>query len=100
MKPVVFLTSARKGLRFEKNYYRKISPELARRPQAAVEEAVKEISSQPLIMETKDYEVRRSPVGDGFPHGVLYRDDEKEIIVLSVFHPKRDPETWKDRARA
>lgn len=99
MKPVVFLTSARNDLRSEKSYYRKIAPELARRLQTAVEQAVQNMSQQPLLMEPKEFEVRRWPVGDGFPHGVLYRDNENKIIILSVFHPKRDPDIWQERAR-
>ena len=99
MKPVVFLISAREDLRSEKYYYRKISPELSLRLQRAVEKAVKGISRRPLIMEAKEYDVRRWPVGDGFPHGVLYKDREEEILILSVFHPRRDPEVWRDRAR-
>lgn len=97
MKPVRFLKSAQADVRAERDYYRKISPELAQRFQAAVELAVLTIPTQPLAMQPLDHAVRRWPVDRGFPHGVLYRVLPEEILVLSVFHPKQDPERWKSR---
>jgi plasmid stabilization system protein ParE len=30
-----------------------------------------------------------------FPYLVLYRVQQKEIVVVAVFHAKRDPKSWK-----
>ncbi len=58
--------------------------------------AVKRMSRQPLLMEAKDHDIRRWPVGEGFPHGLLHRDGREVILVLAVFHPRRNPTIWKD----
>jgi len=98
LKPVRFLESAREDVRREKIYYRKISPELARRFQSAVEIAVKAAASQPLAMQILEHEVRRWPL-EAFPHGVLYRNEDEFIFILAVFHPKQAPEKWQELAR-
>jgi len=99
LKPVRILKSAQADIRAEKAYYRKISPELAQRFHAAVELAVLAIPYQPMAMQALQFEIRRWPVDHGFPHGIFYRVLSAEILVLSVFHPKQDPERWKTRAR-
>ena len=98
MRPVKFLGAARADLRIEAAYYRKINRELARQFLVAVEEATKSIAARPLVMQIFEHEIRRWPV-DGFPHGILYRVEAYVILVLSVFHPKQDPQRWHDRAR-
>ena len=99
MKPVRILKSAQADIRSEKGYYRKISPDLARRFHFAVESTVKAIPHQPLAMQVLEYEVRRWPIDHGFRHGVLYRVLDSEILVLAVFHPSQNPGKWKARAR-
>jgi len=98
LKPVKFLTSAREDIRREKAYYRKTDPELARRFQSAVEKATTSVGEQPLAMQELEFEVRRWPLGT-FPHGILYRVEEKLVLVLAVFHPRQAPEAWQERAR-
>lgn len=98
MKRVKFLASAREDIRYEKAFYREISPELARRFQSAVERAVLSAAENPLAMQVLDFDIRRWPV-DGFPHGILYRVKHDFVLVLSVFHPSQDPEEWHYRAR-
>nr|MBV6631315.1 type II toxin-antitoxin system RelE/ParE family toxin [Oceanococcus sp. HetDA_MAG_MS8] len=97
MKPVRFLASAREDVRREKAYYRKIDPELARRFQAAVETATTFIGERPLAMQELEGGVRRWPL-ETYPHGILYRVEEKFVLVLAVFHPSQAPERWRDRA--
>ena len=99
MKPVKFLPSARQDLRAEKRRYQTISPELSVRFQSAVEQKVKAIAAHPEAIQTLKYKVRRWPLGLGFPHGILYRENSEEIIILAVFHPKRDPIVWQNKAR-
>jgi len=33
-----------------------------------------------------------------FPFAVHYRVDRDEVVVIGVFHSRRDPRTWKNRA--
>ncbi|MGH8561352.1 MAG: type II toxin-antitoxin system RelE/ParE family toxin, partial [Nevskiales bacterium] len=87
-------------IRAETAYYRKINPDLAQRFRMAVESAAYAIPQYPMAMQILDFNVRRWPVDHGFPHGILYRVEEEEILVLSIFHPKRNPDNWKLGARA
>jgi len=32
-----------------------------------------------------------------FPYGIFYLIDENKIIVIAVYHEKRNPENWKPR---
>ncbi|WP_417440463.1 type II toxin-antitoxin system RelE/ParE family toxin [Idiomarina sp.] len=96
MKPVRFLESAREDVRREKSYYQKISPDLARKFQSAVETAVKAAANQPLAMQILEHKVRRWPL-ETFPHGILYRDEAEFILILAVFHPKQAPMKWHSK---
>lgn len=50
-------------------------------------------------MQELEFDVRRWPL-ETFPHGVLYRVEEKFVLVLAVFHPSQEaPERWQGRAR-
>lgn len=93
MKPVRFLASARDDIRQEKSHYRSIHPELALRFQTAIEAAISLIAEQPLAMQELEYSIRRWPL-ETFPHGVLYRVEEKYVLILAVFHPSRKPDNW------
>lgn len=41
-------------------------------------------------------EVRRAPFRR-FPYGLIYRTDEKIIVVVACIHARRDPRVWQDR---
>jgi len=32
-----------------------------------------------------------------FPYEVLFVEDDERVVVLSVFHAKRNPKRWQDR---
>jgi plasmid stabilization system protein ParE len=98
LKPVRFLKSARDDVRREKHYYRRISPDLAKQFQHALEIAVKSAAKQPLAMQVIENEIRRWPLNT-FPHEVLYRNQDDFILVLAVFHPKQAPERWQSLPR-
>lgn len=46
----------------------------------------------PIVFE----EVRQAIV-DRFPFSVLFQVEPKRIVVLAVFHRRRDPSSWKRR---
>lgn len=35
-----------------------------------------------------------------FPYSVFFRAESRRIVVLSVFHARRDPNVWKQRAQS
>jgi hypothetical protein len=32
-----------------------------------------------------------------FPYSVFFVEDDQRVVVLSVFHAKRNPKGWQDR---
>jgi plasmid stabilization system protein ParE len=66
--------------------------ELLRCVEASFSRIVRHPESYPVIHRgTRMATVRR------FPYLVLYRVRNEEIIVVAVFHAKRDPKFWKPR---
>ncbi|KAA9131994.1 type II toxin-antitoxin system RelE/ParE family toxin [Marinihelvus fidelis] len=98
MTPVRFLASAREDIRREKAHYRDIQPELARRLQIAIEQAVELLAEQPLAMQEREFGIRCWPL-ETFPHGLLYRVEGDLVLVLALFHPSQAPDRWRDRVR-
>ena len=43
------------------------------------------------------YKNYRKIVMKNFPYSIIYFHDKSEIVVLAVFHQKRNPKTWKRR---
>lgn len=46
----------------------------------------------------KDFDEVRKANLQKFPYTIYYEEVGSEVFVYSVFHNKRDPETWKKRA--
>jgi plasmid stabilization system protein ParE len=54
------------------------------------------ISAFPEMYATVRQRVRKARVAQ-FPYSVYYRIEQAEILVVSVFHGKRDPRIWQSR---
>jgi plasmid stabilization system protein ParE len=67
--------------------------EFAERVHAAFES----ISAMPELHAPIYRDVRRALVRR-FPYSVIYRIRGDQVVVLAVFHNKRDPRTWQSRA--
>ena len=40
----------------------------------------------------------RRVVANRFPYSIYFRAEKHRIVVLAVFHGRRDPAIWRDRA--
>jgi plasmid stabilization system protein ParE len=49
--------------------------------------------SYPLVY----HDVRRTLI-KRFPYGIYYLVEETRIIVIAIFHAKRDPKRWRHRS--
>ena len=65
---------------------------------SAFRSILEKISDNPLLYQIIDSEIRRAPLA-GFPYGLLYAVSDEEIIVLSCFHGRRNPERWRERLK-
>ncbi|CAN1208959.1 type II toxin-antitoxin system RelE/ParE family toxin [Tumidithrix helvetica PCC 7403] len=61
-----------------------------------VAEILEHIESLPEAYEIIYEDVRRAVVRK-FPYLILYKVEPDRVVVLAVFHSKRDPQVWQDR---
>ncbi|HEY2156637.1 MAG TPA: type II toxin-antitoxin system RelE/ParE family toxin [Isosphaeraceae bacterium] len=55
------------------------------------------IAAMPELFAPVYRDVRKASVRK-FPYTVFYRVKPKSVVVLAVFHGKRNPDDWKSRA--
>ncbi|MDB5011950.1 MAG: hypothetical protein JWQ25_152 [Daejeonella sp.] len=80
------------------DYYKKISPQLAKQFLLRIREAKIYISRSPLGFEIK-YNSVRTLLLKQFPYHIHYLIDEKEkqIVILAIIHAYRNPADYSDR---
>ena len=61
-----------------------------------VAEILENIESFPKAYKIIFEDVRRAVVHK-FPYLVLYIIEPSQVVVMAVFHSKRDPQVWQDR---
>ena len=61
-----------------------------------VDRAVEAVTKAPLQFPVVHRDIRCVRVRR-FPYSLFFRVEEREILVLAVFHAKRSPTTWRDR---
>jgi plasmid stabilization system protein ParE len=95
--PVVLRRQARAEFDAAFDWYERqragLGPEFAERVQAVFDR----ISATPEMHAKVYRDVRRALVRQ-FPYSVYYRLRTDRVVVLAVFHNKRDPKIWKSRA--
>ena len=62
-----------------------------------IDAALSSVQRNPRQYPLIHQEVRRCLVRS-FPYGILFLVEDKRIIVLAVFHAKRDPRSWQERS--
>lgn len=62
-----------------------------------VDAALRSLQRNPSQYPLVHREIRRCLVRR-FPYGILYVVEDKRIVVLAVFHAKRDPVSWQERS--
>lgn len=62
-----------------------------------VDAQLRSLQRTPLQNPVVHREVRRCLVRR-FPYGIFYMVEDKRIVVLAVFHAKRDPKAWQTRS--
>ena len=61
-----------------------------------VEEALEKIRRTPGLYPLVYKELRRMLIRR-FPYGLFYLVEEEMIVVVAVFHARRDPKQWESR---
>ncbi len=91
-----FLAPAQQELLEAASYYSAISTELGTRFEQAVAIAVRGAVAHPERGAPRSKNTRRWLV-KGFPFGVIYREDGREVLVVAVAHQRKQPEYWSHR---
>ena len=80
-------------------YYREQRPGLDYEFLDEVDAATKMIASDPLLFEQVSPGIRRFLL-ERFPFGIYYRVRGSQLIVLAVFHARRNPDSWRARTKS
>ena len=88
------LPPARRELQAAAWYYEGCVPGLGRDFLQEVREAIQRIISWPDLWQSLDTEVRRCRT-HRFPYGIIYCVENGEILILSVMHLHRHPDSWR-----
>jgi plasmid stabilization system protein ParE len=94
--PIVFLDEARAEFDAAADWYDSQRPGLGTRFIRQVEEVPSSIAATPRMHQVIYQDIRRAVVKK-FPYTVLYRVGSDHILVVAVFHGKRDPAVWRGR---
>jgi hypothetical protein len=62
----------------------------------AVASTLAAVQRNPLQYQIVWKEYRRAGIAR-FPYGLIYRLTDRELIVMSCFHGRRNPGAWRDR---
>jgi plasmid stabilization system protein ParE len=95
-RPLIITPEAEKDLALAKSWYDDKRAGLGDRFVLCVEAALAEIMRAPEGSREVHPGVRRIVVRK-FPYGIFYRVDPDQIVIIAVYHSKRDPRGWQSR---
>lgn len=91
-----FQSYANKDLSDAHDFYFEQSPELAIRFYNDFSDSLKKIVENPRMYPVISSDVRKCLLSE-FPYAIFYTLTKEYIIVIAVFHHKRNPKIWKSR---
>jgi plasmid stabilization system protein ParE len=95
--PLVINPKAEADLDEAKAWYNRQRAGLGDEFLECVDEALGQIRQWPKLSPIVYLGVRRKLVRR-FPYGIFFRIDDDQITVVAVYHGKRDPRGWQQRA--
>lgn len=93
---VVFRLAARQEFDAASGWYEQRRPGRGAHFTLAVRQVLERARTQPDFYAQVYEEVRQALV-PGYPYCVYYRAEQKQLVVLAVFHTARDPAIWQAR---
>jgi toxin ParE1/3/4 len=95
--PIIFRPVARTELHEAAAWYDRQKPGLGAAFTAAVEKMLSRISANPQRFGPVRFGVRRALLGR-FPYSIHYSIEPEAIVILAVFHHRRDPRHLEGRS--
>ena len=96
--PLVIRRAARDDFHEAFDWYERQRPGLGAEFADRVQTIFDSIAAMPELRAPVYRDVRQTLVKP-FPYSVVYRIRNNRVVVLAVFHNKRDPNIWKSRAQ-
>jgi plasmid stabilization system protein ParE len=96
---VVFRPEARLEVLEAQAWYEARSPGLGFEFARAVDAAMVSALRNPLAYAQVETDCRRV-ILRRFPYALIYRPRADELLIVAVFHHRREPSTWQGRAGA
>ena len=98
MKRMIFIRpEAEQDMREAYSWYEQQMPGLGANFLLYIDAQLRSLQRNPLQYPVVHQEVRRCLVRR-FPYGIFYMVEDKRVVVLAVFHAKRDPKSWQERS--
>jgi plasmid stabilization system protein ParE len=94
--PVVLIPEARDEFDEAFDWYERQKMGLGITFSDHVQRVYDRISATPEMYRIVRQDVRKAGV-KRFPYSIYYRDEPTRIVVLAVFHGRRDPRVWQAR---
>ncbi len=95
-RAVIFRPAAEQEIREAYAWYEEKHPGLGDAFLSEVDQTVDRVRESPELYTQLHGPIRRALV-HRFPYGLLYVLEPERIVVLAVFHGRRDPMVWKAR---
>jgi plasmid stabilization system protein ParE len=95
--PLIINPEAEADLSEAKSWYDGVRPGFGHDFIQAVEAKFETIRFMPMLF-AKEFQELRIALLDRFPYQIVYRVDDDQITVVAVYHCKRDPRSWQQRA--
>ena len=95
--PVVFRSAARDEFDEAALWYEGRQTELGSQFVAEVDRAIDAASAHPQSFPLVHREVRCIRIRR-FPYSVFFRAEPSRLLILAVFHGRRNPSVWRERA--
>lgn len=95
--PVVFRPEARAEFDESFDWYERQRSGLGVDFVTQVQEILDQISATPELYAQMFQDVRRAVV-QHFPYSVFYKVEPQQVVILAVFHSRRNPKIWQARA--
>jgi plasmid stabilization system protein ParE len=95
-RTVIFRPTAAAELREAHAWYEERRPGLGSQLRDEIDRAVERVRESPELYAEVHGPIRRALI-HRFPYGLFYLVEPERIVVVAVFHGRRDPKVWQGR---
>ena len=96
-RTVKFLRAAETEAQEAMNWYEDQESGLGKDFLIAVDQAISNIQKAPFTFPSIDGSTVRRALTRKFPYSIIFSVEPKNILIISIFHSRRDPMVWRDR---